>query len=70
MSVALYLFFSQQLFKGPIEHFGGDGGDFKNPLISLDPKYNSLNTYLDGIEVYKILLTFCMTIFFFSVKRS
>ena len=40
---------------GPNIIIGGDGGDFRNPIITLDPKFNSFNTYLDGFEV-KLLI--------------
>ena len=39
---------------GPAELVGGDGGDFKNPLSTLDHKFNSFNTYLDGLQVCSI----------------
>eukprot|EP00092_Neocalanus_flemingeri_P005527 GFUD01005957.1.p1 GENE.GFUD01005957.1~~GFUD01005957.1.p1 ORF type:complete len:585 (+),score=168.00 GFUD01005957.1:112-1866(+) len=35
---------------GPVDLVGGDGGGFRNPLSPLDPKYNSFNTYLDGVQ--------------------
>eukprot|EP00092_Neocalanus_flemingeri_P105419 GFUD01135128.1.p1 GENE.GFUD01135128.1~~GFUD01135128.1.p1 ORF type:complete len:531 (-),score=119.02 GFUD01135128.1:303-1688(-) len=35
---------------GPVDPVGGDGGGFRNPLSPLDPKYNSFNTYLDGVQ--------------------
>ena len=36
---------------GPNIVVGGDGGDFRNPLSTLDPQFNSFNTYLDGFQV-------------------
>ena len=43
-------------FTGPNTVVGGDGGDFRNPLSTMDPKYNSFNTYLDGFQVHSFLL--------------
>lgn len=40
---------------GPTENVGGDGGDFKNPLSTLDPKFNSFNTYLDGLQAEEVI---------------
>eukprot|EP00092_Neocalanus_flemingeri_P058216 GFUD01069333.1.p1 GENE.GFUD01069333.1~~GFUD01069333.1.p1 ORF type:complete len:566 (+),score=144.80 GFUD01069333.1:433-2130(+) len=35
---------------GPVDPVGGDGGGFRNPLSPLDPKFDSFNTYLDGVQ--------------------
>lgn len=40
---------------GSADPIGGDGGDFRNPLTLLDPKFNSFNTYLDGLEGDEVL---------------
>jgi len=40
---------------GPNTIVGGDGGDFRNPLSTLDPKFNSFNTYLDGFQVDEVI---------------
>jgi len=40
---------------GPKVIVGGDGGDFRNPLSTLDPKFNSFNTYLDGFQAEEVI---------------
>jgi hypothetical protein len=40
---------------GPNTLAGGDGGDFRNPLATLDPKFNSFNTYLDGFQASEVI---------------
>jgi len=40
---------------GPNTVVGGDGGDFRNPLSTMDPKYNSFNTYLDGFQADEVI---------------
>lgn len=40
---------------GPNIIIGGDGGDFRNPLITLDPKFNSFNSYLDGFQAEEVI---------------
>jgi len=43
------------LSSGPAEPLGGDGGGFRNPLSNLDPKYNSFNTFLSGIQGEEVI---------------
>jgi len=40
---------------GPNIVVGGDGGDFRNPLSTLDPQFNSFNTYLDGFQADEVI---------------